>query len=424
MARRKKGVGSASAENELSAQLQIPVASASSTNEQALRLNENAAAQLPLPAAKVEDRANSRQRIEFQVRVVFFLTIAFGLTAAFFGDWKIPALAVALYAIIGSRLTRNESNIERFADSLYYMGFLFTIWGLFFAFGPFAENVENLSSKEIITQFGIKLVTTVIALTARIVILQLRSSWVDETEEPREALLVMVQNMTQEIGESIKAFRDARDLLLREAQTGIGGIQQVAVNGILANQQTFTNQSAQMLNEMNSSIADLLSRFEAVDVPSDIVATKLHDAASAIANDLENFRQNIKNLGEDVSGGLSNTLDQIRTATANIDTSISRLSSLEQLASRSEAIVQKLEHAHGQLDGSLQRTTGHIDQLAETAKGLREATRGDVDAMRQKITTANAELTNLANGIRTDAQRFSASLTSSIRLLREAIERE
>ncbi|MBM3575733.1 MAG: hypothetical protein FJX39_08470 [Alphaproteobacteria bacterium] len=353
-----------------------------------------------------------------QLKILFFLTLIVGLIGGYFDNWVIPALSVLAYAVIGAAITRNESNIEKFADSLYYMGFLFTIWGLFFAFGPWKENVENLSSKTIITQFGIKLITTVIALTARIIIIQYRTSFAEQIEEPHAALAQMAEMMTVEIKRSILSFRRARDQLLKEAQIGIAdankkaleamdqvlkeaqlGVNETnkqALNAIEANLREFRQTTERLLISVSASLEDLLKRLNSVDVPKDVIASRLNSAAQAIATDMAKLQEIVQVTNTGVSKSLAEALDRIEGASKRFDGALIALANIDKLASHSQITLENIDTSSKRFDETIRNSTKLLSEFANTLIKFHAATSKDVSKFRGLLATA-AEITSLSN---------------------------
>jgi hypothetical protein len=375
------------------------------------------------PTNMSQNTITDRLQSEAQLKVIFVLTLLCGLAGGYYDSWKIPALAVLAYAIAGTAITRNETNIERFVDSLYYMGFLFTIWGLFFAFGPWAENVENLSSKTIITQFGIKLITTVIALTARILIVQLRTSSSEQIDEPHIALAQMAETMSLEIKQSVGTFREARDQILAEAQTGVSEANKAALATIEENLQKFQSATNSLLNSANASLNNLLERLSAVDVPRDVIASRLNAAAQVIAGDMTKLQEIVQTANTGVSQGLSDALARIENATKRFDASLAILSNVEKLASHSDRALKSVFTSVTHFDDTISNTTRLLGEMATTFSDLHRTAAADVTKIRGSIEAAASEITNLAETVRSDAERFSKTMTDGVRLLREEVER-
>lgn len=382
----------------------------------------------PSPEPSTPDEApldpSVRRRIETNLKVTFFLTLSVGLLAASLENWFIPAAAVLVYATVGWMITRKESNIERFADSLYYMGFLFTIWGLFFAFRPWSGDVENLSSKTIITQFGIKLSTTVIALTARILILQARGTLAEESDGVHDTLAAAASRMTREVRESAGSFKQMRDDLLKQAGSGITDIQAEAMRSLQASSNELLRRMNAMLDEVKTSTDSLLARLNAIDVPADIIAAKLDQAAQTIAAEMDQLRQSLHQSALGVSQEVQEALARVVQAGGQVDAAVQGLAAFERLATESQNALRSIEASNAGYQETLQRNTRLLEEFATVIAQMRDASRHDIARLRDDIEKAAKTIAARGESMGDDAKRFSETLTDSIRVLRREIERQ
>ena len=77
--------------------------------------------------------------VKLHYRNIFGLTFLIGsasilicwkLNASFLLGVGIPALILIIYSSLGFIEEKDESLIEQYADSIYFLGFLFTLWAL------------------------------------------------------------------------------------------------------------------------------------------------------------------------------------------------------------------------------------------------------------------------------------------------------
>jgi hypothetical protein len=362
--------------------------------------------------------------MENQLKVTFFLSLAVGLTGGSFGNWQIPTIAVCAYAVIGWLITRNEENIERFADSLYYMGFLFTIWGLLFAFGPWIDNVQNLSSTTIITQFGIKLITTVVALTARIVLIQVRSTLAEETEESRETLGAMAKAMIREMEQSVEELQNTRNRILARTQEDASQMQAAAMRDLATLHAEIHQQSQQMLAGCAGSLSKLLGQIEAIRVPPDILATPLDAAAKDLAAETAQLQAALRESGAGIAAVLADSLERAQESGRRMDSALAGFEGFGQLVSETDAAVAAMAKASATLQETFRQTNTFLGELTRVIAALQQATNSDVTNVREALKTAADDIQKLRDTLRSDAESYSAALTDGIRVLRREIERQ
>jgi hypothetical protein len=122
------------------------------------------------------------------VQKLFVLAIVGKIASSGLGWWlndpwvlgfAVPLLVMALYVALG--LARDESDVsdEKFADSCYYLGFIFTISSIIFSLFDLPQIGEKIAV--IAVRFGAAMVSTVVGLIVRVYLVSFK-------EEPAEAL--------------------------------------------------------------------------------------------------------------------------------------------------------------------------------------------------------------------------------------------
>lgn len=136
-----------------------------------------------------------------------------GLAYASISQTSPPAtmlvLVVLLAAYGGYGFSLPKKNTVQFADSFYYMGFLWAIFGLISAFvlwpGP------KLTTDAVLTTFGYALVTTFCGMLFRLVIIQFQDTHPDRLVHAQEAIDHRMAALVHQINEAtmeISSFRD------------------------------------------------------------------------------------------------------------------------------------------------------------------------------------------------------------------------
>ena len=110
-------------------------------------------------------------------RNIFGLTFFLGTTSIVLG-WKLddpivfgivlPVLCMLAYSSLGFIEQKNDTLVEQFADSIYYLGFLLTLVALIVSLVVLSE--ADYSLKGVGGRFGVALTTTVIGLFLRILL--------------------------------------------------------------------------------------------------------------------------------------------------------------------------------------------------------------------------------------------------------------
>ena len=122
----------------------------------------------------------------------FIGSLVLGLLAEWltgpYGAWLAGGLMIAYFGF-GLTLPATARNTERFADSLYYLGFILTLFALLIAMTPALNGGVEPKSTQIIQQFGTAIVTTFIGMSLRIILIQLKPNVSDHEEDTRESIV-------------------------------------------------------------------------------------------------------------------------------------------------------------------------------------------------------------------------------------------
>src|SRR4051812_17057375 len=78
---------------------------------------------------ELETTQRGFRQLQKQLAVAFIIFLVVGGALAPVNAW-LPAVSVGAYFLLGLFLTRTQKNSDKFADSLYYLGLLLTLWAL------------------------------------------------------------------------------------------------------------------------------------------------------------------------------------------------------------------------------------------------------------------------------------------------------
>ena len=123
------------------------------------------------------------------------------------------------------RLLRRKNTIQ-FADSLYYMGFLWALFALIVAFVVWPA--PKLTVDAVLTTFGYALVTTFCGMLLRILVVQFQDTVPDRLVHAQETIDHRVASLIQQIHEATMEITFFRD----RAASDLGGTLQDLVQVI------------------------------------------------------------------------------------------------------------------------------------------------------------------------------------------------
>ena len=120
--------------------------------------------------------SNHHAEYVLDIRKIFLGALAFGVVGIVlpqsfgynFLSVVIPLALMAIYAGIGYHRGKDSPFLEQFADSVYYLGFLFTLIALVVSLYHYRS--DSMALDAIIANFSLALTTTIFGLAVRIYI--------------------------------------------------------------------------------------------------------------------------------------------------------------------------------------------------------------------------------------------------------------
>jgi hypothetical protein len=194
------------------------------------------------------------------------------------------------YAGYGSFLRKKNS--VQFADSLYYMGFLWALFALIAAF--LIWPAPTLTADAVLTTFGYALVTTFSGMLLRLLVIQFQDTLPDRLVYAQETIDRRVAALTQQISDATADITSFRD----RAASELGRSLHELVRSLEEVQATVTEQHRTMTTMMServeSSLQDILGRLAGIQIPQETVLT------TEIAKLVVTLGQRGKDVGEAV----------------------------------------------------------------------------------------------------------------------------
>ena len=102
---------------------------------------------------------------------------------------------MGIFYLLGNKYTKTQVVRAVFADSLYYLGFLFTFVALVAAL----ISIDGFKADDIVGKMGPALVTTVVGMAARIYLTQFDAI----TSEPQQEVLDNIGELSSNLVDSV-----------------------------------------------------------------------------------------------------------------------------------------------------------------------------------------------------------------------------
>jgi archaellum component FlaC len=154
--------------------------------------------------------------VRIQKLFVVAITLKIGLSAlgmlgsGWFFKWGfglvLPLVVMAVYIVLGLKRRDRDVTDEKFADSCYYLGFIFTITSIIFAL----FDLPNIGTRieEIAVRFGAAMLSTVLGLVVRVYLVSFKADVSDAIRSAEDELIYAIQRFREQLSMSVEGLRD------------------------------------------------------------------------------------------------------------------------------------------------------------------------------------------------------------------------
>lgn len=261
------------------------------------------------------------------------------------------AILMLIYYLAGLKYVRSSNTKAVFADSLYYLGFLYT----FIALVGAMTALNELNIQSIIGQMGPALVTTVIGMAARIYLTQFEPI----TSEPETEALSSMSNLSAQIITTLKSLEQVQLTSSKQMEKFSENLNKINVEGL----QTEFNKLAEAVNELANSSRELKNSGDRTKVAVDEAQRKFDGLDTSVSNakrkldDVEILTNDVKTLNSKIENAAT-TFSEVED---KLVTSIN-VSTTEAVNSINEAALEagKAKEEARKLTGTLKKTVTDV----------------------------------------------------------------
>lgn len=119
--------------------------------------------------------------------------------------FAVPLSCMGIYILIGLNRSQYDVSDEKFADSCYYLGFIFTISSIIVSLFDLPNLQTNLS--DISVRFGAAMVSTVLGLIVRVYLVNFKKDTSDLTNEIEAQLIESANNFRIHLELAVEQFK-------------------------------------------------------------------------------------------------------------------------------------------------------------------------------------------------------------------------
>lgn len=384
----------------------------------------------------------TRKGSRLSLRGSFVLVLAIGTAGCAVGwvmnlPWitiGVPLAAMALHAVICGRDTARSE----FADSMYFLGFLFTLISLAVSLIGFTSKVATEEIlPALISSFGTAVLTTIVGLATRIYLTSLQPSADEDLIASEEALTAAANRFRQAIEDMTVSVTGQASAVGGALTTAVADVRDALAGATKETEKTLASSAAALSNELEEGAKRLRAGLESLPetiakrgvAAAEASFTGLQEKTSQLGSSVDALGVKVRDL-ELPADAISRRMEPVLDAAQELLSS--RTSALREISTESAALISGLREARGAGEEvvtalaqvakhitAASRTLGEFEQLARTVSDLSEKLRdlGEQAAQLSKLARgANAEsITELAD---------FKKLTDEVRAMRERLLNE
>ncbi|USW93889.1 hypothetical protein NHF39_21185 [Pseudomonas proteolytica] len=264
----------------------------------------------------------------------------------FFFGLVVPIAVMAGYWWVGNRIRENydmQLTVAKFADSVYYLGFLFTVGSIIVCLIDIQSIGDNLSGMAM--RFGAALVSTGIGMIARTLYIGFKADQDDVAESIHEQAVKASENLAHMFEDAYQQLVMFRDNVIATSRDAVSSVQEQITEMSKQNMAEMDNYFAHATGRSNEAFAAMLSDVKGA---SDEMLSTISGLAQRSEQTLERMESHSLEFGEKASARLEHTLfpddlfakklspalDTLANATDGVNTSISTLADDVKTAAR------------------------------------------------------------------------------------------
>lgn len=304
---------------------------------------------------------------------------------------------------------------DRAGDSLYYLGFLFTMVSL--AYSLYEFGTTEGGTRSIVTNFGIALATTILGLTLRVIYHQMRQDPFDVEREVHFELTQAADKLRGELHEAIINFGSLRLAVLQsltEAKTDSKASVEAMTKEVIAQCKTSTTELSTAVGNSAAAVrkhtTEMVEALEAYKTNHATGAGELKDATVAVINTLNQQTKTLQESGDEVAGAFEGLVDRVQKIdvppdllSAKVQSIVTQLdaavqSALKDIGTEQDRIgnLGKLIEQFAKVTGQLTTDTKVLQQEAVSQRNAVTVVVGDLKRTVESVSSIASDAVNVA----------------------------
>jgi|TARA_B110000483_G_scaffold38613_1_gene47673 flagellar motor component MotA len=288
----------------------------------------------------------------FLVRTFTFDSLVFQMT--------VPGLVIILYSVLIFQKGKNVLSQDQLGDSVYYLGFILTLWALILALYDLSEDPK---AEDIISKFAIALVTTVVGIFVRVFMSQFAPAQEDINEMSEKMLSDTALNLKTQLDVTITTFTGLIDELSRKTSETLEKNSLELSTFLKENSEEFSKASKKIINNLNNASDTLIQKSSSLD-----------KTLEGLNNTTENFNENLNALNSALTQNnpakeISNLQDVFENMSKSMESYKEIVTTdLKEISSNKKEIFKSLEESREALQKMYNNMSNMSDLIVSKLK--------------------------------------------------------
>ncbi len=399
---------------------------------------------------------------QLNVRALFAAAVTLKVTFAIIGwvlsdpiIWGtlVPLLVMTCYIWLGYNSRADVVSEEKFADSCYYIGFIFTIVTIIVCLVDIPKMMPGKGMTEVAWRFGAAMTSTVFGMVVRVWLVGFRqdlgdgvrdaesrlvraaSEFVNQLELVRQRLqsldvtVVDAANATvATVNARVEATGQEQAKVLREYYSTMLAQTQVATQGVINELRDTSGAVKSVIDELNKGLRSTVTSFDSEllkatkalqqrltteALPKEIFSSQIKPAIEQLNVQTGRLGQAVQRIAEEIENSAAILGKSVR----GLDNKVKRATDVQRVLESFEQVV----NSHDAIIGAIQSQQVAVEQLASLLAAAEQRLTAVGQDVRSGLTLSPASSKALAKALTPSIDASYAALASDLAALRVAI---
>jgi hypothetical protein len=337
--------------------------------------------------SSVFSRTPLKQSFIIAVVIGTFFTLLGAKTNSTLMGFVFPVIVISIYCFI---VVKGSIDVPRVVagDSCYYLGFIFTLVSLIASLWLISSTPEHgqVNFSQIVSSFGVALVTTVIGLIMRLII----TTFDIETKQRQEQI-------ERDIEQSLDTFKGQIDVLVSTVTSSVIKVSSHTEQTILDTLKQYEKVNNNILQKLESSfdenqskysiaIDKLTDKVNTIEVSQDLITKPVLASIKELTDNLSNFSKSFTKAAKQLQSNNEQLANHIATSTDTINIHINAFET--KLSSVISEQADQYHHVLSEIGDAVLANIGDIKDIKfEAEKDITEKT-GQITSQFESLSKA------------------------------------